>query len=356
MNTFRVEIPESDLADLRLRLNAARWPVQGAGDGWRRGVPVSELRSLAGYWADGFDWRAAEARLNAFPQFRVEIDGQPIHFVHVRSARPDALPLMLIHGWPSTFAEYTAAIEELSRDHHVVVPSIPGFGFSTPVNGAWEVSRTAAAFAELMDSLGYTRYGVQAGDVGAGIAGAMSRLTPAVAAMHINGPSAHPFGGALPLDGLEGTELARAERFNDLVATGLGYLQLMSTKPWTIGYSLTDSPVGLLAWIYEKFQAWCSVIDRDALLTAVSIYWFTGTGATSAEFIHESMNAPGTWGAAAAPTGFATFAADTGIRTLLDPDHEVEHWTEYDRGGHFPAIEVPDLYAADVLKYFSAFS
>jgi pimeloyl-ACP methyl ester carboxylesterase len=204
-----------------------------------------------------------------------------------------------------------------------------------------------------MDSLGYTRYGIQAGDVGAGIAGAMSRLTPAVTAMHINGPSAHPFGGPLATEDLSGTELARAERFNDLVATGLGYLQLMSTKPWTIGASLVDSPIGLLAWIYEKFHAWCSVVDRDALLTAVSIYWFTGTGATSAEFIYESMNAPGTWGAAAAPTGFATFAADTGIRSLLDPAHEAEHWTEYDRGGHFPAVEVPDLYVADVLKFFS---
>ncbi|WP_112268337.1 epoxide hydrolase family protein [Lentzea terrae] len=356
MDTFRVEIPETDLADLRQRLLATRWPAQGAGEGWRRGVPVAELQSLARYWADGFDWRAVEARLNAFPQFVTEIDGQRIHFVHVRSERPDALPLLLIHGWPSTFAEYLDVIAELSRDHHVVVPSIPGFGFSVPVAGAWDVSRTASAFVTLMDQLGYARYGVQAGDVGAGIAGAMSRLTPAVAALHINGPSSHPFGGPLPLDGLSGTELARAERFNDLVATGLGYLQLMSTKPWTIGFSLADSPAGLLAWIYEKFQAWCSTVDRDALLTAVSIYWFTGTGATSAEFIYESMNAPGTWGAAAAPTGFATFAADTGIRTLLDPAHEVEHWTEYDRGGHFPAIEVPDLYVADVLKFFSAHS
>ncbi|MET9629406.1 epoxide hydrolase family protein [Lentzea sp. NPDC006480] len=357
MDTFRVEIRQTDLSDLRQRLQSARWPAQsGAGaDGssWRRGVPVAELRALAEYWADGFDWRAAEARLNAFPQFVTEIDGQRIHFIHVRSPRADALPLLLIHGWPSTFAEYTAVLADLARDHHVVVPSIPGFGFSVPVTGAWEVSRTAAAFTTLMDSLGHPRYGIQAGDVGAGIAGAMSRLTPAVTALHINGPSAHPFGGPLPLDNLSGVELARAERFNDLVATGLGYLQLMSTKPWTIGASLTDSPIGLLAWIYEKFHAWCSVVDRDALLTAVSIYWFTGTGATSAEFIYESMNAPGTWGAAAAPTGFATFAADTGIRSLLDPAGEAEHWTEYDRGGHFPAIEVPDLYVSDVLKFFS---
>ncbi|WP_258953285.1 epoxide hydrolase family protein [Lentzea californiensis] len=355
MNSFRVDVPEADLADLRHRLTTARWPAQAGTDGWTRGVPVAELRSLAEYWADGFDWRAVEARLNAFPQFIAEIDGQPIHFVHVRSAREDALPLLLVHGWPSTFAEYAAVIADLAREHHVVVPSIPGFGFSTPVTGTWEVSRTAAAFVTLMDSLGYRRYGIQAGDVGAGIAGAMSRLSPAVTAMHVNGPSSHPFGGPLPLDGLSGTELTRARRFNDLVATGLGYLQLMSTKPWTIGYSLTDSPVGLLAWIFEKFHAWSTTVDRDALLTAVSIHWFTGTGATSAEFVYESMNSPGTWEAATAPTGFATFAADTGIRSLLDPDHQVEHWTEYDRGGHFPASEVPDLYVADVLEYFSAF-
>jgi pimeloyl-ACP methyl ester carboxylesterase len=352
MDTFRVEIPQNDLADLHRRLREARWPAQGRGDGRRRGVPVAELRSLAEYWAGGFDWRAAEARLNGFPQFVTEIDGQRVHFLHVRCPREDALPLLLIHGWPSTFAEYAAVIDDLAREHHVVVPSIPGFGFSVPVTGAWDVSRTAAAFVTLMDSLGYTRYGIQAGDVGAGIAGAMSRLTPAVTALHVNGPSAHPFGGPLPTENLTGVELARAERFNDFVATGLGYLQLMSTKPWTIGFSLTDSPIGLLAWIYEKFQAWSCEVDRDALLTAVSIYWFTGTGATSAEFIHESMNAPGTWAPATAPTGFATFAADTGIRSLLDPAHEIEHWTEYDRGGHFPAIEVPDLYVADVLEYF----
>ncbi|SFR27663.1 Pimeloyl-ACP methyl ester carboxylesterase [Lentzea waywayandensis] len=355
MNPFRVDIPEADLADLRHRLTTTRWPAQSGTGGWSRGVPVAELRDLAAYWADGFDWRATEARLNALPQFVTEIDGQPIHFVHVRGPREDALPLLLIHGWPTTFADFAAVTAELARDHHVVVPSIPGFGFSTPVTGAWDVSRTAAAFVTLMDSLGYARYGIQSGDVGAGIAGAMSRLTPAVAALHVNGPSSHPFGGPLPLDGLTGVELRRAGRFNDAVATGLGYLQLMSTKPWTIGFSLTDSPAGLLAWIFEKFHAWSTQVHRDVLLTAASIYWFTGTGATSAEFVYESMNAPGTWATATAPTGFATFAADNGIRSLLDPNHEAEHWTEYDRGGHFPASEVPDLYVADVRKYFSAY-
>jgi pimeloyl-ACP methyl ester carboxylesterase len=355
MNPFRVDIPDADLADLRHRLSTTRWPAQSGTGGWTRGVPVAELRALAAYWADGFDWRAIEAGLNALPQFVTEIDGQPIHFVHVRGPREDALPLLLVHGWPSTFADFTAVIAELARDHHVVVPSIPGFGFSTPVTGAWDVSRTAAAFAILMDALGYDRYGIQAGDVGAGIAAAMSRLTPAVAALHVNGPSSHPFGGPLPLDGLTGVELVRAERFNDAIATGLGYLQLMSTKPWTIGFSLTDSPAGLLAWIFEKFHAWSTQVDRDALLTAVSIHWFTGTGATSAEFVYESMNAPGTWAAATAPTGFATFGADNGIRSLLDPGHEAGHWAEYDRGGHFPASEVPDLYVADVREYFSAY-
>ncbi|GLY50107.1 epoxide hydrolase family protein [Lentzea sp. NBRC 102530] len=353
MNPFRVSIPEADLADLRHRLHATRWPAQSGIGGWSRGVPVDDLRALAGYWADGFDWRAVEAALNAFPQHTTEIDGQRIHFAHVRSPREDALPLLLVHGWPSTFAEYAAVLPDLARDHHLVVPSIPGFGFSTPVTGAWDITRTAAAFTTLMAGLGYDRYGIQAGDVGAGIAGAMSRLTPAVTAIHLNGTSAHPFGGPVPLDGLTGVELTRAERFNDFVATGLGYLQLMSTKPWTIGASLTDSPVGLLAWMYEKFHAWSTTVDRDALLTAVSIHWFTGSGATAAEFVYESMNAPGAWGPTPAPTGFATFAADNGIRTLLDPAHEIAHWTEYDRGGHFPAIEVPDLYAADVRTYFA---
>ncbi|TWP49578.1 alpha/beta fold hydrolase [Lentzea tibetensis] len=361
MENFSIDIPQADLDDLRTRLTHTRWPRELPGNGWTRGVALTELRELVEYWATEYDWRAAEASLNKFPQHVVDFQGQPIHFVHVRSAREAALPLLLIHGWPSTFAEFADVIEPLSRDFHVVVPTIPGFGFSGPVTeNGWEVARTAEAFAHVMEQLGYTRYGIQAGDVGAGIAGAISRLGDAVVAMHVNGPGPHPFGGPVSLDGLTGKDVARAERFNAFVASGLGYLQVQATRPKTVGYALNDSPVGQLAWIAEKYREWSDPnsphafgIDRDALLTIASIYWFTQAGASSAEYVYESMNAPGTWAAAAAPTGFAVFAADPGIRSIVDPNNEIEHWVEYDAGGHFPAIEVPDLLVEDVRTYFS---
>jgi pimeloyl-ACP methyl ester carboxylesterase len=357
---FRIDIPQAELDDLRRRLGATRWPARSAG-GWERGVPVEYLRGLTDYWAGGYDWRAAEADLNAIPQFTTVIEGRQVHFLHVRSADPDAMPLLMLHGWPGSPVDFTRVINLLARDFHLVVPSLPGFGFSAPGGGMTEA---AADFGVLMDRLGYDRYVAQGGDAGAGVLGALSRSHPdRVLALHVNGPSPMPFGPPLDPAGFTGLDRERAERFNAFRERGLGYLQLQTTRPNTVGFGLNDSPVAQLAWIVEKYREWTDpaadlpedAIDRDHILTSASVHWFTGTGATSAQFLYESMNSGAAWGGPAAPTGFAVFAGDMGIRSVYDPDGVLPHWTEYDRGGHFPAMEVPELFAEDVRTWFRNF-
>jgi epoxide hydrolase len=387
---FRIAVPDEDLDDLRRRLRASRWPDELPGVGWSRGVPLEYLQGLAAYWADGFDWRAQEAMLNELPQFTTVIDGQPIHFLHVRSPQPDALPLLVTHGWPSSPVEFLKIIDPITdpRSHggeaadafHLVIPSLPGYGFSTPVRepGWGNLFRVAQAWAQLMGRLGYDRYAVQGTDVGAGVAGMLAMVDPGrVTGVHLTGTAAAmPFGPPVELEGLSEADRARAERFNAFQTDGLGYLHLQATRPQTLAYGLQDSPVGQLAWIVEKFQEWTDpsaelpddAVDRDQLLTNVSIYWFTGSGASSAHATYEGMQA---WRAIAAqqaesgghgdagsgagpsgpPTGVAVFAADSTIRSLLDPGNAM-HWSEFDRGGHFPAMEVPDLLVEDVRAFF----
>ncbi len=356
---FRVDIPQTDLDDLRHRLTRTRWPVQTT-TGWERGVPVEWLREITAYWAHDYDWRAREAELNAFPQFTTDVDGRRVHFLHVRSANPDAPALLLVHGWPGSPVDFTRLIP-LLPDFHLVVPSLPGFGFSDPGGG---VRQAAHALGVVMQRLGYDRYFAQAGDAGAGVIGALSNQHPdRVTALHVNGPSPMPFGPPLEVEKFTGRDRERAERFNTLRQTGLGYLQLQTTRPHTLGYGLHDSPVAQLAWIAEKYAEWTDpafvlpdqAIDRDLLLTSVSVHWFTGTGATSAQFLYESMNSADPWAAPAAPTGFAVFAGDLGIRSLYDPDGVLPHWTEHDRGGHFPAMETPELLAEDVRLWLGNF-
>jgi pimeloyl-ACP methyl ester carboxylesterase len=385
---FRVAVPEADLEDLRRRLAATRWPGEVAGAGWSRGVPLAYLKELAGYWAGGFDWRAQEARINQVPQFVTTVDGQPIHFLHVRSPEPGALPLVLTHGYPSSPVEFLDLVGPLTDPgahggdpgdaFHLVIPSLPGFGFSTPVQGAgWgNLFRVAAAFAELMARLGYDRYGVQGGDIGAGVSGMLAMLNPdRVTGVHLNGPTpGYPFGPPIDPEGLSPADQARARRFNQFQADGMGYLQLQATRPQTLAYALTDSPVGQLAWIVEKFKEWTDpaaelpedAVDRDRLLTNVSIYWFTGSGASAAHVIYEGMQAFREYMAqaeagaghqpaeapAGPPTGVAVFAADNSIRSLLEPTGNVVHWSEFDRGGHFAAMEAPDLLAGDIRAFF----
>lgn len=377
---FRIDVPQPDLDDLRDRLARTRWPRELPGVGWERGTPVGYLRELAGYWRDGFDWRAQEARLNRFLQFTTEIHGQEIHFLHVRSPEPDALPLLVSHGWPSTVVEFEKIIDPLTdpranggdpRDaFHLVVPTLPGFGFSPPVTEVgWGLPRTVAAYAELMRRLGYERYGTQGGDIGAGVAGMLAGASPgAVVGIHMNGPS--NFGPAPDESTLTDVEKDRLRRAAESEVHGSGYLTLQSNQPSTIGVALNDSPVAQLAWIVEKFQAWTDparklpedAVDRDQLLTSVTATWFSGAGASSAQFVYESMNgehawslgegAPQVWDAPVVPTAVAVFGADLSIRSMVDQGN-VTRWTEHESGGHFPAMEVPKILVDDVRAFFA---
>jgi pimeloyl-ACP methyl ester carboxylesterase len=380
---FRIEIPDDELQDLRDRLARTRWPDAGpeaAAATWERGVPLGYLQDLAARWA-AFDWRAQEAALNAVPQFTTTIDGQTIHFLHVRSAVEGALPLLLLHSWPGSPIEFARMIGPLtdpvahggaaSDAFDVVVPAIPGFGYSTPVtDDGWSSGRIARAYAVLMQELGYERYAVHGGDIGAGIAGSMSAADPErVVACHVtsDAPTAVTFASWMG-DPSANTALTDAERERVVeLATRSkddeGYLRIQTTRPQTIGYALADSPVGQLAWIVEKVQAWTDrskprpedAVDIDQLLANVSLYWFTRSGASAAHALYESMHAQ-EWGEPGpAPVGFAVFGAESFVRKLLDADRAIGHWTEYEVGGHFPAMEQPDLLVEDLRTFLRRF-
>ncbi|HJW35701.1 MAG TPA: epoxide hydrolase [Actinomycetes bacterium] len=379
IHPFRVEIPQADLDDLHDRLARTRWPDELGGVGWSRGVPLGYLKDLAGYWRDGYDWRGHEARLNQLPQFTTTIDGQPVHFLHVRSPEPDALPLVVTHGYPGSVVEFLDLVGPLTdpRAHggdpadafHLVAPSLPGYGFSTPVREpGWAMGRTSRAWVELMARLGYARYGGQGGDIGAGVTGMLANLDPGhVVGVHLNSDPLAVAAVALPpgdqADKAAVTDAHRAslEWMRRFQADGLGYLELQRTRPQTVAYALTDSPVGQLAWIVEKFKEWTDpaadlpedAVDRDQLLTNVSVYWFTGTGASAAQFLYETAHAQDWPGPSDVPQGWAVFAAhDDLVRRLVDPDGRIEHWSEFDRGGHFAAMEAPDLLVEDVRAFF----
>jgi pimeloyl-ACP methyl ester carboxylesterase len=370
---FRLAIPQADLDDLKQRLDRTRWPFGLPSAGWSRGVPVEYLKGLADYWRTGYDWRGWEARLNQFPQFTTTIDGQNIHFLHVRSPEPSALPLIITHGWPGSIVEFLRIIEPLTdpRRHggdsadafHVVAPSLPGFGCSGPTRAiGWNTHRVARAWAELMRRLGYERYGAQGGDTGAIVSPELGRLEPEhVVGVHANGLTVFPGGApAEPATFTEG-ERARLARLKRRSEDGSGYAILQSTRPQTLAYGLADSPAGQLAWIVEKFKEWTDpaaalpedAVDRDQLLTNVTLYWLTNTGGSSAQLYYEGRSA---WGQPAArstvPTGVAVFPDDFSVRRLVEREHTVVHWSEFDRGGHFAAMEVPDLLVDDVRRFF----
>ncbi|TWP45004.1 epoxide hydrolase [Lentzea tibetensis] len=361
---FRIDVPQSDLDDLRARLANARWPEEDLpGVGWSYGIPVSYLRPLAEYWRDGYDWRAAEARLNELPQFTTEIDGQRIHFAHVRSAKEDALPLILTHGWPGSFVEFLDVIEPLSHDFHLVIPSIPGFGFSGPTKEiGWNVNRIARAFAALMAGLGYERYGAQGGDWGSSISQEIGKVDPDhVVGVHVNMLLTFPTGDGSDLSDEDRERLKSLDRYQNELS---GYMHIQRTRPRTLAYGLHDSPVGQLAWVAEKFHDWTDcvdvpedAVDRDLMLTNISIYWFTGTAGSSAQIYREQDSSWGQRTLTTVPTGVAVFPADLGhpVRKIADKMiPTIVHWTELERGGHFAAMEEPDLLVDDIRKFFGA--
>jgi pimeloyl-ACP methyl ester carboxylesterase len=371
---FKIAIPKKELDDLQDRIKGTRWPGEIAGEGWKRGIPLSYTKKLADYWRTKFDWSEQEAQLNKFPQFIAEIDEQSIHFLHVRSSAPNAIPLLMSHGYPGSFVDFFHMIEPLvdptssgsgtEQAFHVVIPSLPGFGFSTPVTGkGWEISRMANAFDQIMGELGYERYGVHGGDIGAGICGQLCIQ----AGERIIGSLINTDPGAIateftpPGDHLSDDEKKRLEQMKAARREDFGYIQIQATRPQTIAYSLTDSPVGQMAWIVEKFKEWTDptkdlpedAVDIDQLLTNVSIYWFGRGGAGAAHFMYESMHAVPAWGETHnRPQGFVVFGNEPLVRRLLDPENNLAYWNEHDRGGHFPAMEAPEELVGDIRTFF----
>ena len=375
---FRIEIPQADVADLGERLRRTRWPEPETVGDWSQGVPLAYVQDMCRYWADGYDWRATEARLNGLPQFHVEIDNVAIHFIHVRSPRPGALPLIITHGWPGSVIEYLKVIAPLTdpASHggdpadafDVVLPSLPGYGFSgRPDRPGWGVERIAAAWAELMARLGYRRYGAAGSDWGTSVTASLGQQDPGhVAGVHLVPPLAGP-------DPVAAGDLTEAERETlawqrRTAESDSGYSREHATRPQTIGYALTDSPAALCAWIIEKFWAWTdhgghleNVLTRDELLDNLMLYWLPRTGASAARLYWESISRVNEWisGAAAdpvtVPVGCSIFPAE-----LQQPSRrwaqrrfpDIRYWGEPARGGHFAAFEQPDLFVNEICSFF----
>ncbi|MCM6772019.1 epoxide hydrolase [Nocardia sp. CDC159] len=375
---FRIEVPQADLDYLNERLTRFRCPDQLPGLGWQLGVPTEYLSELIAYWRSDYDWNAQEKTLNELPQFVTEIDGQRVHFVHVRSPEPTATPLIMTHGWPGSFVEFLDLIGPLTdpRAHdgdpahafHLVLPSIPGFGFSGPTTEpGWNINRVARAWAELMARLGYERYGAQGGDWGSGISQELARIAPEqVIGVHVNYLTTFPSGMPGELDDLgpeDHRRLGLLERFQGDFG---GYMAIQSTRPQTLAYGLADSPVGQLAWIVEKFKEWTDsverpedAVDRDRMLTNVMLYWLTNTAASAARFYYEFAQnmARGDYPSRVeVPMGVAVFPKDIvlPIRALAERGANIVHWSEFDRGGHFAALEQPTLLVDDIRTFFDA--
>ena len=375
---FRIDIPQQALDDLRARLAGTRWPEAETVDDWSQGVPLAYLRVLCDHWADGYDWRATEQRLNSLPQFRAELDGLGIHFLHVRSPHPDAFPVVLTHGWPGSIVEFLKVIGPLTdpTSHggtaadafHLVCPSLPGYGFSDkPARPGWGVQRIAGAWIRLMARLGYARYGAQGGDWGTSISTSIGQQDPEhVAGIHLTPPLAPP--DPATFDDLTDRERAALASLEHAAEWESGYSQEHATRPQTIGYALVDSPAALCAWIVEKLWAWTdhdgrleSVLTRDELLDNVMLYWLPGTGASSARLYWESIRQVNQWISGPArdtvtvPTGCSIFP-----RELQRPSRrwaskrflDIRWWNELDKGGHFAAFEQPELFVDEVRAFF----
>ncbi len=361
---FEIRVDDEVLDDLRARLARTRIPDEPPGLGWDAGVPASYVQSLVDYWRDGYDWRAQETRLNALGNFRTTIDGQPIHFVHVRSGRADAFPILLVHGWPGSFVEFLDVIPLLGGTFDLVIPSLPGYGFSGPTRSAdWGTTRIAQAFAELMGRLGYARYGAQGGDWGAQIATRIGALDPEhCAGIHLNMPVPARPKEPVELSDADKADLAELARFQREESA---YALEQGTKPQTLGVALADSPAGLLAWIVEKFRTWSdcdgdpeTVFTRDQLLTNVTIYWVTGTITSSMRLYRAHRTIESEPDYVGVPTGIARYPKEVLRlpRAWIERSYNVTHWVDMPRGGHFAAMEQPELFAHDVRNFFATLS
>ncbi len=363
---YRIDIAPELLEDLTLRLRRTRFPNELPDIAWEQGVSLAYLQEVVRYWLEDYDWREHEARLNGFDQFTTTVDGQLIHFLHVRSPHADAVPLLLTHGWPGSLVEFLELIEPLTnpvdpRDaFHVVVPSLPGYGFSGPTSElGWNVRRIAVAFAELMQRLGYDRYGAHGGDWGAIVSYNLAELYPdRVIGLHVNLMNVPPPPGEEPAPPTDwALRVGRA---------GGAYSFIQGARPQTIGYLLDDSPAGLAAWIVEKFQEWADndgnieqSLTKDQMLTNVMVYWVTRTGASSARLYWERDQAPETMVPQAyvtVPTGVANFPGEL-IRTKrshAERYFNIVHWTELPHGGHFASMEVPQILVEDIRAFFAS--
>jgi microsomal epoxide hydrolase len=361
---FRVEVPEDVLDDLRDRLARTRWPDQIPGSGWDYGTDLAYLQDLCDHWRAKFDWRAQEERFNRWPHFLTDIDGQQIHFIHARSDDPNALPLIITHGWPGSVAEFLDVIEPLRETFHVVAPSLPGYGWSGPTTEpGWDVQRVAEAWKALMARLGYERYGAQGGDWGAMVSARLAAIdADHMVGLHSNMLLAFPADASgIELTEQETADLAAAGEF---MTRGAAYQEIQGKNPQTLGYGLTDSPAGLAGWIVEKFRAWTDnegspddAVTRDQLLTNLTVYWVTRTINSSIRLYCESRRT-GRFGPTGeyvtVPTAAAVFPEEMFRipRAYAESRFNLVRYTRFDRGGHFAALEEPDLLVQDVQAFF----
>jgi pimeloyl-ACP methyl ester carboxylesterase len=375
---FRIAVQDNAIDDLHARLDTCRWPDQVANDDWRYGTEKNYLRKLVHYWRHDFDWRRAEASINRFNQYLLDIDGLDTHFIHHRSPHPEATPIIITHGWPGSVVEFLELIPRLTEPErfggrakdafHVVCPSLPGFGYSPPSpRPGMHVRVIAERHHKLMQGLGYQHYIAQGGDWGAAVTRSMPAAAPlACRAIHMNYVSADPPAGvADPMAGLSDAERKAMVDFGAVRADGFGYYHIQSTRPQSLAYGLNDSPLGLCAWIAEKFHAWSdcggdirNAIAWDALLTNISLYWFTATIGSSVRLYRENAlalasGAEPKFTGSTVPAGAAIYPAEMWRppKAWVERQYNLVHWFEAERGGHFAAMEQPDLFASDLWRF-----
>jgi pimeloyl-ACP methyl ester carboxylesterase len=374
VSPFKVQVPQAALDDLKKRLGNARWPDKEPVPDWSQGVPLAKAKALVDYWRTRYDWRRLESKLNGLPQFRTQIDGLGVHFIHVRSKHQNALPILLTHGWPGSVIEFLLVIDPLvdptahggkeDEAFHVVTPSLPGFGFSDkPTQPGWGLPRIADAWAMMMQRLGYSRYVAQGGDWGAGVTSWMAKKRPSgLAAIHLNLPILFP-PPPPPPGGYTAEEQPVLAQLGKYGSDGSAYGSIQGTRPQTLGYGLADSPVGQAMWIYEKFQAWsdnkgdpAEAISVDQMLDDITLYWLTDSAASSARLYYESFAKDFTRMPLELPVAVSIFKGDffTPPKVWGDQTYsKLFYWNEVPKGGHFAALEQPELFVAELRKSFA---